>query len=96
VSSFYYVKRENSGSIIIALHDVTEKKFTLCLPAHHLQDEVRRLATKFDLPNKDRKDSQGICFLGKVISEQIFYCISISMFDKYMVHYKYSRFSEQF
>ncbi|KAF5187377.1 tRNA-specific 2-thiouridylase MnmA [Thalictrum thalictroides] len=28
--------------------------------------EVRRLATKFDLPNKDRKDSQGICFLGKI------------------------------
>ncbi len=28
--------------------------------------EVRDLAEKFDLPNKDRKDSQGICFLGKV------------------------------
>ena len=27
--------------------------------------EVRGLAQKFDLPNKDRKDSQGICFLGK-------------------------------
>ncbi|KAJ1390515.1 tRNA-specific 2-thiouridylase [Sesbania bispinosa] len=33
-----------------------------CIP----KDEVRRLATKFDLPNKDRKDSQGICFLGKI------------------------------
>ncbi|CAL0334116.1 unnamed protein product [Lupinus luteus] len=33
-----------------------------CIP----KDEVRRLASKFDLPNKDRKDSQGICFLGKV------------------------------
>lgn len=31
------------------------------------QDEVRKLATDFVLPNKDRKDSQGICFLGKVI-----------------------------
>ncbi|MBU0577648.1 tRNA 2-thiouridine(34) synthase MnmA, partial [Patescibacteria group bacterium] len=30
------------------------------------KDEVRKLAEKFDLPNKDRKDSQGICFLGKV------------------------------
>jgi tRNA-specific 2-thiouridylase len=30
------------------------------------KDEVRKLATQFDLPNKDRKDSQGICFLGKV------------------------------
>ena len=35
-------------------------------PIGHLQKfEVRQLAQKFDLPNKDRKDSQGICFLGK-------------------------------
>ncbi|MBU0727303.1 tRNA 2-thiouridine(34) synthase MnmA [Patescibacteria group bacterium] len=30
------------------------------------KEEVRKLAQEFDLPNKDRKDSQGICFLGKV------------------------------
>lgn len=30
------------------------------------KDEVRKLASMFDLPNKDRKDSQGICFLGKI------------------------------
>ena len=28
--------------------------------------DVRSLAARFDLPNKDRKDSQGICFLGKL------------------------------
>lgn len=28
--------------------------------------EVRARAREIDLPNKDRKDSQGICFLGKV------------------------------
>lgn len=28
--------------------------------------DVRKLAKEFDLPNKDRKDSQGICFLGKI------------------------------
>ena len=28
--------------------------------------EVRRLAKKFKLPNADKKDSQGICFIGKV------------------------------
>jgi tRNA-5-taurinomethyluridine 2-sulfurtransferase len=28
--------------------------------------EVRELATKFNLPNRERKDSQGICFLGKI------------------------------
>ncbi len=29
------------------------------------KEEVRDLAEKYDLPNKNRKDSQGICFLGK-------------------------------
>ena len=32
----------------------------------YTKKEVRELAEKFDLPNKDRKDSQGICFLGKI------------------------------
>ena len=30
------------------------------------KDQIRQLAQKYDLPNKDRKDSQGICFLGKI------------------------------
>jgi tRNA-specific 2-thiouridylase len=35
-------------------------------PIGHLQkSEVRALAHEYNLPNKDRKDSQGICFLGK-------------------------------
>ncbi|KAJ4837552.1 hypothetical protein Tsubulata_030800, partial [Turnera subulata] len=37
-----------------------------------MKDEVRKLASTFNLPNKDRKDSQGICFLGK---ENILVCI---------------------
>ncbi len=36
-------------------------------PIGHLQKpEVRRLAGKFALPNADRKDSQGLCFLGPI------------------------------
>jgi len=36
-------------------------------PIGHLtKKEVRALAHMYDLPNKDRKDSQGICFLGKI------------------------------
>ncbi len=36
-------------------------------PIGHLsKPEVRALASKYDLPNKARKDSQGICFLGKL------------------------------
>ena len=32
----------------------------------YTKKEVRRLAHKFDLPTKDRPDSQGICFLGRI------------------------------
>jgi tRNA-specific 2-thiouridylase len=36
-------------------------------PIGHLdKKKVRELAHQFDLPTKDRKDSQGICFLGKL------------------------------
>lgn len=33
---------------------------------HLLKEEVRALAHQSNLPTKDRKDSQGICFLGKL------------------------------
>lgn len=46
-------------------------------PIGHLaKPEVRALAAQFDVPNKERKDSQGICFLGKLkFSEFIKYHI---------------------
>ncbi len=38
----------------------------ILFPIGHLnKEEVRALAQQFDLPNKERKDSQGICFLGE-------------------------------
>lgn len=38
----------------------------LIFPIGHLpKTEVRKLAKKYNLPNQNRKDSQGICFLGK-------------------------------
>ncbi len=33
---------------------------------NYTKSEVRQLAESFDLPNKLRKDSQGICFLGQI------------------------------
>jgi tRNA (5-methylaminomethyl-2-thiouridylate)-methyltransferase len=33
---------------------------------NYTKKEIRELAEKYDLPNKNRKDSQGICFLGKI------------------------------
>ncbi len=36
-------------------------------PVGHLEkSEVRKLANKFDLPTAEKRDSQGICFIGKV------------------------------
>lgn len=40
-------------------------KKLLCPIGGLAKTEVRELAEKYNLPNKDRKDSQGICFLGK-------------------------------
>jgi tRNA-specific 2-thiouridylase len=42
---------------------------------HLLKSEVRDLGVTYDLPNKARKDSQGICFLGKL------------KFDEFIRHY---------
>ncbi len=33
---------------------------------HLLKSEVREIARKAELPNAERKDSQGLCFIGKV------------------------------
>ncbi|HZW61556.1 MAG TPA: tRNA 2-thiouridine(34) synthase MnmA [Candidatus Babeliales bacterium] len=39
----------------------------IIFPIGHLtKAQVRELAQQFNLPNKERKDSQGICFLGKL------------------------------
>jgi tRNA-specific 2-thiouridylase len=38
-----------------------------CFPlGAYNKKEVRDLAERFNLPNKDRRDSQGICFLGQI------------------------------
>lgn len=42
-----------------------EQLSRILFPIGHLSKlQVRELACAFDLPNKERKDSQGICFLG--------------------------------
>ncbi len=50
---------------LCALHQ--EQLRRLWFPIGHLRKgDVRRLAGEWNLPNRDRKDSQGICFLGKI------------------------------
>jgi tRNA-5-taurinomethyluridine 2-sulfurtransferase len=50
------------------LSHLTQKQLgRLVFPIGHFKkSEVRDLAQDYNLPNKDRKDSQGICFLGKL------------------------------
>ena len=45
-----------------------QKELQHCLfPVGGMQkSQVRKLARKFDLPNAEKKDSQGLCFLGKL------------------------------
>lgn len=50
------------------LSQLSQQQLARCrFPVGHFQKaEVRDLAHQFDLANQDRKDSQGICFLGKI------------------------------
>ncbi|MGC8981685.1 MAG: tRNA 2-thiouridine(34) synthase MnmA [Minisyncoccia bacterium] len=47
------IKKEKIKKILFPLGDYTKS-------------EVREIARKYNLPNADKKDSQGICFLGKI------------------------------
>lgn len=71
---------ENNGKILLKkaadsvkdqtyfLSHLNQKQLSCILfpIGHFTKKQVRELAEKYDLPNKNRKDSQGICFLGKI------------------------------
>ena len=48
------------------LWTLKEKQLKKCLfpIGDYLKPEVRKMAKKFGLPNHDKKDSQGVCFIG--------------------------------
>ncbi len=50
------------------LYTLTQEqlRYSLFPVGEYTKPEVRRLAKKFRLPNWDRKDSQGVCFIGKL------------------------------
>ncbi len=52
----YFLSQLNQSQLSRALFPI----------GHLLKPEVRALAAQYNLPNKERKDSQGICFLGKI------------------------------
>ena len=54
------------------LWTLTQKQLKYCLfpIGDYLKSEVREIARKADLPTAEKKDSQGICFLGKVTLDE--------------------------
>jgi hypothetical protein len=56
---FFFV----SLSLSLSLGKVASAMFPL---GDYRKADVRELAESFDLPTKHRKDSQGVCFLGKL------------------------------
>ncbi|MDO8474404.1 MAG: tRNA 2-thiouridine(34) synthase MnmA [bacterium] len=81
VATGHYVRKEKRGDSFALLKgkdpDKDQSYFlsfirpsvlaSLIFPVgNHLKSEVRAYAKKIGLPNAERKDSQGICFVGKV------------------------------
>lgn len=79
--SGHYAQIEHRGGVSLLKRSpdpVKDQTYFLCalnqgqlrqlwFPIGHLRkEEVRRRAREWNLPNHDRKDSQGICFLGKI------------------------------
>ncbi len=52
----YFLARLNQKQLARAMFPIGQ----------YTKEQVRKLAKKYKLPNQDRKDSQGICFLGKI------------------------------
>ncbi|MDD5431333.1 MAG: tRNA 2-thiouridine(34) synthase MnmA [Candidatus Pacebacteria bacterium] len=63
----YQAKDKNKDQSYF-LWTLTQKQLKHCLfPVGDIvKPEVRKLAKKYKLPNAEKKDSQGVCFLGKI------------------------------
>ncbi|MEK7579722.1 MAG: tRNA 2-thiouridine(34) synthase MnmA [Patescibacteria group bacterium] len=65
--SLYTAKDENKDQSYF-LYTLTQEQLKHCLfpIGDYTKSEVRQLARKFGLPNWDKPDSQGICFVGEL------------------------------
>ncbi len=66
----YYLReaKDKSKDQSYFLWTLTQEQLKHCLfpIGDYLKSEVREMARKFGLPNAEKKDSQGLCFVGKV------------------------------
>lgn len=77
VATGHYARNEN-GSLLVGLDSNKDQSYFLWTlnqnDLNHImfpiggyaKAEVRALARKFKLPNAEKKDSQGLCFIGKI------------------------------
>lgn len=68
ISDSLYIAKDTSKDQSYFLWTLTQKQLARCLfpIGGYLKRDVRAIARKAGLPTADKKDSQGICFLGNV------------------------------
>lgn len=75
IATGHYVRTKNSRLFVAKdknkdqsyfLWTLKQKQLAKCIfpIGYYIKPEVRKLAKKFGLPNHDKKDSQGVCFIG--------------------------------
>src|SRR3989344_5231819 len=66
ISNKLLVAKDKNKDQSYFLWTLTQKQLSKCLfpIGDYIKPEVRKLAAKFGLPNHDKKDSQGVCFIG--------------------------------
>lgn len=60
------VDKNKDQSYFLYTLNQDQLKYSLFPVGHLTKTEVRKLAEKFDLPTATKKDSQGLCFIGKI------------------------------
>lgn len=63
-----YIGLDPRKNQVYFIYNLTQEQLSHVLfPIGHLQKtEVRKLAKKYELPNAEKPDSQGICFIGEI------------------------------
>ncbi|MDO8495377.1 MAG: tRNA 2-thiouridine(34) synthase MnmA, partial [bacterium] len=63
-----YTARDSAKDQSYFLWTLTQKELKHCLfpVGDYAKPEIRKMAKKFGLPNHDKKDSQGVCFIGQL------------------------------